>query len=405
MLSATSKKEVFRRMKDKLKKSIATVVVAASAAIGGQQSDKIIDAYYGPQSYVVVAKPGTVMAMDMIGKVTDHMTHLNAQTVEMLPSKAKALKEVGLEVLEDRTYRLDCACQPPPDSPYPSPTPSPNPTPTPTPPPTGDKIPWGTERVKAVPAQAVVKGRSVLVCVADTGSDQKHPELSGVLVGGKSFVRGNSSWQDDQGHGTHVAGTIAALQNGTGIVGVAAGIAKIYTVKVLSKDGSGQGSWIADGIYECVKAGAKVINMSLGSPAQYGPDPLIQRAVLEAARQGVYVAMANGNDSGPVGYPAALAPQHENLFAVAASNSQNQIARFSSRGPETSVIAPGEGIESLRMGGGFVTWDGTSMATPHVAGVLALCVAKGCQGIKTVDLRIGSSNQGKGLVDALQTVQ
>jgi subtilisin len=151
----------------------------------------------------------------------------------------------------------------------------------------------------------------------------------------------------------------------------------------------------------------QVANLSLGSPMG---SVFMRLAVDYAASRGVAVICAAGNSGGSVGYPAA----YESAIAVAASDSQDKIASFSSRGREVDLIAPGVGVQSTIPGGGYDSYNGTSMATPHVAGLAALAVARGARGpagVRAALTRAASSiglspkEQGKGLVDAARLVQ
>lgn len=289
----------------------------------------------------------------------------------------------GLKVVEDRIYRKSMGC-------------SEDPIPGPSEPPSPAQVPWGIEKTNALEARGLNDGASVIVCVADTGSDFNHPDLRDQLVGGEDLT-GTGSWLDDEGHGTHVAGTVAATFNDFDVVGVSN--AKIFTAKVLDASGAGYGSWIAEGIVACVRSGAKVINMSLGSPAQYGPDPLISDAVNWAHSQGVQTVCANGNDGGAVGYPAK-----DCTYAVSATDRNDNIAYFSSRGPETDISAPGVDVVSLRRGGGVITYSGTSMASPHVAGALAMAIAQG-KSLKGQSIGLPQSSQGTlGRLDVLRSL-
>lgn len=338
---------------------------------------------YNPKT--LFAKPdGKLMMAQSMGSV-ETMPHLNGVVMKEKPA---ALPK-GWVAEEEKIYKTQfltgCA-------PVPSPTPGPEPTPPPT---VDNEMPWGAKRVNAAQAQAVTKGSDVVVCVTDTGSDQDHPDLQGVLVGGQSMVPGYD-WQDDHGHGTHVAGTIAAQANGKDVVGVSQ--AKIYTVKVLDRQGSGMSSWIANGIVACVRVGAKVINMSLGGDS---PDSLIRQATDYAVQNGVIVVAAAGNSGGSVGYPAA----NPGVYAVSAVDSNDRLANFSSRGSAIDYAAPGVNIPSLRLGGGVISMSGTSMASPHVAGVFALSLSKGRKIIAAKSIGLGPTQEGKGMVDAYESVK
>ncbi|RMG28738.1 MAG: hypothetical protein D6732_18295 [Methanobacteriota archaeon] len=249
-------------------------------------------------------------------------------------------------------------------------------------------IPWGIERVNAVTAQQAVDESGVNVAILDTGLDFNHEDLQGLFVWGYSFYKGNraisgqectpasySACKDGHGHGTHVAGTIAAQDNSVGVLGVAPQV-NLYILKVLSDRGSGSYSAIANGIITATNGpdgvpgtadDADVISMSLGGPS--GTTEL-ENAVNYALNNGVVVVAATGNDgaSSP-SYPAA----YPGVLKVGAIDSSNTIAYFSNRGED--VFAPGVDVLSTTPGNNYESWSGTSMATPHVAGVVALAIA------------------------------
>ena len=233
------------------------------------------------------------------------------------------------------------------------------------------EMPWGVKRVGAADAWARTQGEGVKVAVIDTGIDAAHPDLAGQVAGGFNALSGAKpdAWKDDEGHGTHVAGTIAAKRDGTGVVGVAPK-ARLYAVKVLDKDGNGNYSDVIAGIEWAAAQGIKVANMSLG--ADEGSEPL-HRAVQAALKAGLTIVAAAGNSGGKVGYPGAYAE----TIAVGASDVKDKVAAFSSRGAEVDFIAPGVDILSDKLGGGTVKLSGTSMATPHMTGLAALAVGAG----------------------------
>lgn len=266
-------------------------------------------------------------------------------------------------------------------------------------------VPWGISAVHAREANTLSRGAGALVCVVDTGVAFDHPDLAGQVVGGIRLIgRGRldpSDFYDDNGHGTHVSGTIAALDNSIGVVGVAPD-AKIYAVKALDSKGSGFNSTIADGILKCVQQGAQVINLSLGSSS---PSSLIQDAIRQATQAGAIVVAAAGNSASDVLFPAAYAPLYNGMYAVSAVDSSLKLASFSCFGPAISFGAPGVGVTSTSLSrSGYSTWDGTSMAAPHVTGVAALAVASGRSGLSAQDIGLSADQQGAGLIDALNTV-
>ena len=216
---------------------------------------------------------------------------------------------------------------------------------------------------------------SIHVAVIDTGIDGNHSDLN--VVGHADMV-GNSTPSDahdgdGNGHGTHVAGTIGALANGAGVAGVAPGV-PLHSVRVLGSDGSGYYSDIVAGIeYVLDNPEIRVVNMSLGGPLSNATDPL-QEAVARLIDAGVIVCIAAGNESqdtenvAPAGYD-------DGVIVSAYSVSENGFAWFSNYGDEVDIAAPGTSIYSTWPGGGYEALDGTSMATPHVAGAAALFAA------------------------------
>ncbi len=230
-----------------------------------------------------------------------------------------------------------------------------------------ETVPSGIAQIKAPDAWECSRGKAVKVAVLDTGIDSEHPDLKPNFRTGISFVPDESSWHDFNGHGTHCAGTIAAAITGTGVVGVAP-TAYLYAVKVLSRSGSGNWSWLIAGLDWCVnKQKMNIVSMSLGGSS--APKALEDMCEM-AFSKGILLVAAAGNTGkeNDVSAPARYA----DVIAVSAISSNNTIADFSSRGPEVELCAPGVDVLSTWPGGGYRRLNGTSMATPHVAGAAAL---------------------------------
>lgn len=267
------------------------------------------------------------------------------------------------------------------------------------------EFPWGIQRVNAQAAWAKTMGQGVRVAVIDTGIDANHPDLKGQVAGGYDAA-GSGTWFDENSHGTHVSGTIAGILDGKGVVGVAPK-ARLYAVKVLDKSGGGRLSSIIKGLVWCAKNDMQVANMSLGAPIG---SVFMKLAVKYAAMKGVVLVAAAGNSGGSVGYPAG----YDEAIAIAASDSNDRIAEFSSRGKKVEFIAPGVDVKSSIPGGGWDVYSGTSMATPHVTGLAALAVSRGARGVDAVRARFRAAasslglkptEQGSGLIDAAVLVR
>ncbi len=236
-------------------------------------------------------------------------------------------------------------------------------------------LPWGVDRIDAEFAwSAGYTGAGVDVAVVDTGIDKDHPDLAANIAGGVNFVAKSprkppdaDKWDDDNGHGTYVAGIIAAQNNDIGVVGVAPE-ARLWAVKVLDRSGSGYVSDVIDALGWCADTGVEIANMSLGTDSDV---EALCEACAAARAAGVLLVAAAGNDGAEVDYPAA----YDSVIAVAATDMGDARPSWSSFGPEVFLAAPGADIRSTWRRGGYATESGTSAATPHVAGTLALNLA------------------------------
>jgi subtilisin family serine protease len=256
---------------------------------------------------------------------------------------------------------------------------------------------WNLNAINAPEAWAAgYTGAGVVVAVVDTGVDLNHPDLMSQLfvnageiagngvdddgngyvddISGWDFYAGDNSANDGNGHGTHVAGTIAADNNGTGATGVAPD-ATIMPVRVLGNDGSGSAGSVAAGIRYAVNMGADVINLSLGGSFS----SLILSAIEYAVANDVLVVAAAGNEAAATpGYPARFSSSLAGVLSVGAYSSAGTIANFSNdvgNSGAVQVDAPGVSIYSTYAGDTYGRLSGTSMATPHVAGLAALALS------------------------------
>ena len=237
------------------------------------------------------------------------------------------------------------------------------PTPKPTTPPV-QVLPWGVDRIDAELVWATTNADLIKVGIIDTGIDTGHPDLKANIKGGVNTINSWVGYNDDNGHGTHVAGIVAALNNTFGVVGVGPQI-DLYAVKVLDRNGSGYLSDVIEGLDWAVQHGIQVVNMSLGTSSNVLS---FQEAVQRVNLAGIVQVAAAGNSGGAVIYPAA----YSQVIAVSATDQGNVIASWSSRGLEVDLAAPGVDIYSTYKGSTYKTLSGTSMASPHVAGAAAL---------------------------------
>ncbi|WP_336344150.1 S8 family peptidase [Halalkalicoccus ordinarius] len=275
-------------------------------------------------------------------------------------------------------------------------------------------LPWGIDRVDAdVAHHEDETGGGASVSIIDTGIDQEHETLDENVVGGRNFVDcpdGDADcadeWGDDNGHGTHCAGTANALDNGVGVVGTSVE-ADLYAVKVLDEDGSGTWSDVAAGIEWTADEEIDVGSLSLGG----GDSSVVRDACEYAYGSGTLLVAAAGNDGprpGSVGYPAA----YEECIAVSATDENDDVASFSSRGEEVELAAPGVNVLSSLPGDGYDRYDGTSMACPHVSGAGAQLMgedythegARDRLNATAEDVGLDDTEQGNGLVDVAAAI-
>lgn len=232
--------------------------------------------------------------------------------------------------------------------------------------PPAQQTPWGITRVGG----GINYTGSNVAWIIDTGVDLTHPDLNVDSSKGATFVPRTSTPNDDNGHGSHVAGIIAAKNNTVGVVGVAAG-ATVVPVKVLDKRGSGAYSVVIAGV-DYVAANGKsgdVANMSLGGPISTALDD----AVLAAAAKGIKFSLAAGNESTDANNSSPAHVNGSNIYTISAMGEGDVWAYFSNySNPPVDYCEPGVSILSCYKDGGYATMSGTSMAAPHMAGLLLL---------------------------------
>lgn len=221
---------------------------------------------------------------------------------------------------------------------------------------------WGVSATYADAYAADLKARGLtsrmVVAVVDSGVDSSHPMLSGRMLSGYDFVQGDRTPQDEKGHGTHVAGTIVDCTPGLNVM--------IMPVRVLNAEGRGSDSVVANGIRYAAANGARVINLSLGGNHSNYLDEYIKYAL----GRGAIVVVAAGNESANT---ARFCPAHiAGCITVSAVDSNKQKAKFSNYGSAVDVAAPGVNIKSSVPGGKYESWNGTSMAAPHVSAAAAM---------------------------------
>jgi thermitase len=275
---------------------------------------------------------------------------------------------------------------------------------------------WNLAAVRVADAHRVTRGQGAVVAVLDSGVDVRHPRLAASILGGADLVDGDPSGNDEHGHGTHVAGIIAARpQAGSSVLGVAPA-AKIISIRVLDAQGRGTISQVARGVDAALAAGAHVINLSTQqaqAAAEAATYSELTQAVERAARAGAIVVAAAGNYNMPACAQPLVAAR---ILCVGAIDRHRQRAFYSNHASRVTIMGPGgspadgSAIVSTGLGGGYRRMAGTSQATPHVAAVAALLVSLGLRGGEVIDriertaIDLGAAGEddvyGHGLVDA-----
>jgi subtilisin family serine protease len=332
-----------------------------SAAINGKyivvlNNDATIvsDALEGRNEKVKAKALGLLKKYEITDPVEEvYSTALQGFTVKMAPGQAKKLEADGLikRVEADKVISL---------SPI---TANGKPAPTPV----AQSKPWGITRVNGG-----IDATGKVAWIIDSGIDLDHPDLNVGLSLSKTFLGSKTTADDQNGHGTHVAGTIAAKNNSIGVIGVAPN-ATVIAVRVLDRNGSGSTSGVIAGVdYVASKASANdVANMSLGG----GVSTTLDEAVVNASTKCKF-ALAAGNESDDADNHSPARVNGNNIYTVSAMDSNNIFAYFSNYGSAVDYCEPGVKIYSTYKDGGYATLSGTSMAAPHLAGLLILGTVK-----------------------------
>lgn len=310
-----------------------------------------------------------VIAPENIRELTSQVLH-DAEIAERTPEQAyaSALKGVAIELTENEADKL--ALSPNVKGVYPDmmvnfglPDVSINGKPAPQP--VAQSTPWGITRIGGS-----ADGTGKTAWIIDTGIDMDHPDLTVDQTRGKNFISLTAKPDDDNGHGTHCAGIVAAKNNNLGVVGVAAG-ATVVPIKVLNRRGSGAYSAIIAGVDYVAANGqaGDAVNMSLGGPTYQALDD----AILKLASKGIKVALAAGNESQNTNNVSPGRVNGTNIYTISAMGTGDLWASYSNyANPPIDYCAPGSSIYSTYKSGGYATLSGTSMAAPHVCGLLLL---------------------------------
>lgn len=232
-------------------------------------------------------------------------------------------------------------------------------------------IDYGIKMLDVISQWQDTKGEGINVAVLDTGIDYNHYDLVNRVKGGFNFTTANpGDYIDRNGHGTFCAGIIGATDNEKGTIGVAPE-ANIYAVKVLNDQGKGDLNWLADGIEWSIANNIHIISMSLGFQSDF---IRIKEAVQKAYKAGIIMVAAAGNDASrtQVDFPA----RYPEVIGVTAIDANQKLGSFCTTGTDIEFSAPGVDVISTYLNNQFAVMSGTSMATPHISGAIALLQAK-----------------------------
>ncbi|MCM3387732.1 S8 family peptidase [Ureibacillus chungkukjangi] len=246
-----------------------------------------------------------------------------------------------------------------------------------------NEIPKGVDLVEAASIwEDSNQGEGIVIAVIDTGIDTDHPDLKDQIIDGRNFTSDYDGdpniFEDNNGHGTHVSGTIAASLDNEGVVGVAPK-AKILSLKALTGEGAGNYDWIINAINYAIEwrgpeqERVRVISMSLGGPEDV---PEMHEAIQKAVSQDISVVVAAGNegDNSEDTFEYAYPGKYNEVIQVGAVDNNLALAPFTNTNEEIDLVAPGVEVMSTYLGNKYASLSGTSMATPHIAGAVALLI-------------------------------
>jgi subtilisin family serine protease len=352
MIAGCSQKETINST-DEEALTLKSASVSGKYIVVLKEDAGLINADLQTRNFKVKEKAlGLLKKYEVTGVVEEvYETALQGFTIKMAPGQAKKMGVDGFVKFIEADQVISLS--PIEVNGKPGPTPQPNQT-----------TPWGIARVGG-PGNGVGKTAWII----DTGIDLTHPDLNVDAVRSATFLGGKSTPWDENGHGTHVSGTIAAKNDGIGVVGVAAG-ATVVSVRVLNRQGSGTNSGVIAGVNYVAANGVRgdVANMSLGG----GVSDALDLAVLNASGK-VEFALAAGNEADDANNHSPARVNGPNIYTVSAMREGDTWIYFSNFGnPPVDYCAPGVYIYSTYKDGGYATMSGTSMAAPHVAGLLLL---------------------------------
>lgn len=331
-----------------------TVVFSLCAASETGQSRKIVvfkKSFDRGSSQDILLKNSGALKIKSLKLINAIVAHLSPQTERILKSKDEVLRIDEDFFIHTAQIQSRTKGKKNPDQPI-------------------QEFLWNMLMIRANLAWLQTQGTAVRVAVMDTGIDLDHPDLFENIKGHINIIKPKKSGDDDSGHGTHVAGIVAAVDNAIGVIGVGPEI-DLYAVKILDKKGRGRLSDLIDALDWCIDNDIQVINLSLGSLQD---NPSFHEAVKNAYQAGITLIAAAGNygqTGGVISFPA----RYPETIAVSSVDQYGNMDPFSSYGAEIDLTAPGVDVWSTLNDGLYMLMSGTSMAAPHVTGTVALILS------------------------------